>query len=432
MKCLNNIVFIVCNIFFGELCFANEREAHFLLEFVDRQEIIYVDAPKAFSYGMHVYRGVPGNLQKIEVQDVVRHRDGGTTIITLFDGSSIYVPSVFKQKNGVPTFTTSNGQVFGLVKHQINSENLASFGINEANPVISKAPMIVPQTEKAPIIDGESAITENFKPNPLDSKDVQIEHAFRDQDGNLIVRFRFGSKSIGTNLTFWGPRQDGKLYQLEQISYARSSGPDGSEYTLSFEAPTDSNPNRSAEIRTSKDGSLTITCGDASRCFFQIPENEERALEASLRARTVGLEGLPKVKRIEYFFKIVGSERYVVVASPKFNYSYDFEVFIGEKGSMQRVGVTKGVRYRDGGTTVITLSDGRVIHSPSPFKNEPAMLLRFKGDQFGILLEEQEKSLAKLADLGINTDQFKIPELRTPISGAGQCLLAVSRLTDLL
>lgn len=72
---------------------------------------------------------------------------------------------------------------------------------------------------------------------------------------------------------------------------------------------------------------------------------------------------------------------------------------------------------------MITLADGRIIYSPTPFKKEPAKLLASAEDRIGQTLEAQEESIAKLETLGINTKRFKISELRTPVSGPGRCEL---------
>lgn len=401
-------------ILFSTFALAQEREAKYLLEVKGSNEIIYVDRPAQFSYDFRVYKGEPGNLQQLEVSDVAQYRDGGTTIISLKDGSSIYVPTPSK-KNESATFTPISGSVQELDRMVTDADSLAEKRIDPSNPLKAK-PVSTVIADNA--ISVKSAAEVNEKSNPLEARDVEIDQAFRDTKGNLIIRFRYGAKSIGTNMTFWGPHQEGLLFQLQERGFSGSLV----EYEISFLAPSEENPERAAKIQVTKSGELTVSCEGGARCFRRMNEGEERALETTIRSGILGLEGLPHIRTVEYIFQIEGTNRYVVVDSPKFNYSYDFQVYVGEKGSMEKVDVVDVFRYRDGGTTIIRLADGSEIYSPTPFKKEEKPTLTDSSGKRLMIAKERSVDFLR-SELSMNTSKFQMTSLRTPVN---RCMMLFS------
>ena len=67
---------------------------------ISATEVIYVDSTGGEGYRYwKVYRGAPGDLKLIESNpEVVRYRDGETTIIKLKDGTEMYSPTPFGAK----------------------------------------------------------------------------------------------------------------------------------------------------------------------------------------------------------------------------------------------------------------------------------------------------------------------------------------------
>jgi hypothetical protein len=88
---------------------------------------------------------------------------------------------------------------------------------------------------------------------------------------------------------------------------------------------------------------------------------------------------LGRVKRLlgpervcEYFAQYTDNlDQFVYVDRPKTDWNYeDFRVFIGPLSEMHQVDVKNTIRYRDGGTTLISLGDGTCLRFPSSLKRE--------------------------------------------------------------
>lgn len=243
-----------------------------------------------------------------------------------------------------------------------------------------------------------------------DPKDVEVENAYVNADGKMIIRFAYKSSYadkdktnpdfFGSNLTFYGDASG--FHQLEERGFGGSE----QEFNLSFE----DGPNRqNGKFEANpKEGKFLLTCGADTQSFKQLSAVAREKLQADVRSGKIKLASLPKeARKPEYFFKVKDTEDYIYVDAPKYNYSQDFHVFIGPKGNMKEVKTSQVSRLRDGGTTRITLADGKILFAPVGFRAGQ------KPSWDGHDLQDLDATAIEFSSFGLK-DTSKQVALRTP------------------
>ncbi|HWY13076.1 MAG TPA: hypothetical protein VN026_17195 [Bacteroidia bacterium] len=131
----------------------------------------------------------------------------------------------------------------------------------------------------------------------------------------------------------------------------------------------------------SHDNNLLISFGTFPRFNFMTkvaeydkgnPFNQNYPQETFLnyeeieKALSLKFSKLPEnIRRVEYLFKTKDSKKYFVVDCPAYNFKYDNQRFrvvendfvVIEKSKVNEYPIKNFVRYRDGGTTIITITD---------------------------------------------------------------------------
>ena len=251
-------------------------------------------------------------------------------------------------------------------------------------------------------------------------KDVDIETAYEDDQGNLIVRFDYKSEFtdggkrnpdfFGTNLTFYGNMND--LSQQEQKGFGGTS----ERYVVSFADPRlKESGNFYAGVDPKnifkENGKYELHCGDKRASYRPLSVEKKAKLLEMVRSGKNKLASLPKDDRKpEYLFKRKGTNQYIYVDAAKYNYSYEsFRLFVGEPGKMNESKIENVERYRDGGTTYIKTKDGEELFSPTPFSQDknPTWNKMYQ-------LERLDPSKFDLKSLGIAGVPAGEAKLRTP------------------
>jgi hypothetical protein len=207
-----------------------------------------------------------------------------------------------------------------------------------------------------------------------DPRHVEIENAYTNSDGKMIIQFDYKSSTIdgdkvnpdffGANLTFYGDANG--FVQLEQTGFEGTSD----DYHLGFEDERMGSKEGDFEARP-KEGRYELTCDGNKQNYRQLSDAGRLKLQTDIRSGKVKLSSLPQdVRQPEYVFEVDGSDDSIYIDAPKYNYNYDFRVFIGPKGNMKEVKSTDVRRFNDGGTTYISLADGTKIYSPTAFKQD--------------------------------------------------------------
>ena len=205
------------------------------------------------------------------------------------------------------------------------------------------------------------------------SKNLQVQGAYKDDHGGTLVRFKyqlpadFGSTNkpatpnpafVDSNLTFYC-----KSERCDQLVETSSSDASDGNLEVSFAGIDGSKGVYSADKRK---GVYALTCaGDVKSALHSMSQQQINSLQTSLRTGKVPAYSLPEsARRVEYVNQI--GDQYIYVDSAKYNSSNDsFKFYIGAVGNMTESKIKRVTRYRDGGTTVITLQDGRIFTSPA-------------------------------------------------------------------
>ncbi len=246
------------------------------------------------------------------------------------------------------------------------------------------------------------------------TKDVEIETAYHDDQGNLIVRFDYKDKILGngenpeffdTNLTFYGNQKG--LYQQEETGFGGTS----TQYHLSFYDPSGSGDFYAGvdtkDIFKPSD-EYRLVCGEKSKLFEPASDQVIAQIQSQIRSGKIPLHPLPTSDRQpEYVFKAKDNSLWVYVDAAKLNYSYEsYRLFVGSLKAMKEYKIKDVERYRDGGTTYITLKNGGVLFSPTPFeRNKPATLSNASG---------KVTELETLDHRSFDVSQFSIKGVPTP------------------
>jgi len=115
------------------------------------------------------------------------------------------------------------------------------------------------------------------------------------------------------------------------------------------------------------------------------------------------------IRKIEYCYKTKDIiPKYFIVDYPAYNFKYDnHRFFVIENGTMNEFEIKNFVRYRDGGTTIITVVDNNgnehTFFSPTSL---PTKTLCEKWDEIELMetTENEKEELAKLLNLNLEID----------------------------
>lgn len=258
-------------------------------------------------------------------------------------------------------------------------------------------------------------------------QDSEIEAAYQDKNGNLIVRFQYQSKSLsspetpdlfGLNRTFYG--NENGLYQLKGTGFSGRMpiyhfsffDPSQKEQRGHFYARID------PEDTTKETNSNLIVCDNSERDFSLVSEDLKSDLQQEIRDSQIPLNPLPRDARSSvYLFKSKTSDLYIYVDASKFNFSYEsFRLFVGKLGEMKNLEITNVNRLRDGGTTHINLADGSKLFSPSALTQ--GKVATWTSREGTLELEDLSTQSFELETLGIKDVPSKDKLLKTPCEDA--------------
>ena len=248
-----------------------------------------------------------------------------------------------------------------------------------------------------------------------DLQNIRIRYGYQDQNGNLIIRFKFGFNEelyeiFPLNFNFYGNQE--KLYQLDTGSMSAHSG----KYRFSFFDPSQENQRGmffgGMDEEDIINDQYLLVCGDKQLEFEPISEDLKKDLEQKIQNDEIPLVSLPiEIRQSEYFFRTKNGDFIIYVDSSKF-YSYEsFRLFIGKLGEMRELKVTNVERFRDGGTTYIYLEDGSVLFVPVHQGKIPTWT-DSKGEE--VELERLDIHSFDLNTLGINDVPTSEKTLKTP------------------
>lgn len=274
-------------------------------------------------------------------------------------------------------------------------------------------------------------------PSLITPSTLKLERAYRDVDGNIVVSFasdqRSGQRSgLDMNRMFWGPRDEpGKLYQLKAEGFMKPEGSIDSGARFSFLAPSVSNPNHTEVIDLKETISAATDCSPLARCFMRMSEAGERALAESIRSGELDLQALPWSRKIEFAFRVEGTDAFVIVDSNRYLdlAANRIEVFIVSKGRLDSVPVRHIQRSSGDGTWLIELNAhhpelGRVRGIFVPGTQRPhlrAMLVDNTAVLRGKDLTAVKLTLDELSRLGFDANRYRFIELKTPDLTALRC-----------
>lgn len=256
----------------------------------------------------------------------------------------------------------------------------------------------------------------------INPDDLEIEQVFKNENGDMFVLFKPGPRRLGSYRMFWGPSDEGKLYQLKQ----GASGEGAGQYYFVFLAPVEGNLDREAKVQVTNDGELTVSCEGNSICFqeFKGFSNwwENMKLERQIRNGSIQVIGLPPVRSLRHIFQITGTDTYITIDSPKLESTNDYRVYVGKRGSMSQMEIEDVKVYRQAGALIISFSDESIIHIPSEFVRENTPIFTDSSGKETPLIE-LERSLEFLSDtLGMDTSDYEMPMLRNPVTDCGMTL----------
>lgn len=256
-------------------------------------------------------------------------------------------------------------------------------------------------------------------------KHVEIENAYEDSSGRLIIRFKYKSEMFdkdqvnpdffGNNRAFYGTEKN--LFQLQESGFGGTS----KRYSMSFVDPRVKGGERDQratfyagvdqEDMFKESPNYTLVCGDKAQSVEYKPLSKERIakLQTSIRDGKVPLNSLPQDSRKpEYIFKQADGTIIYVDAS-EYNYSYEsYRFFVGKPGAMKEMKIKDVERYRDGGTTYIKLENGQTLFSPTAFDKTK------KPTWNGNTLERVDAAKFDLASMGIKGVPSGEADLHTP------------------
>lgn len=202
----------------------------------------------------------------------------------------------------------------------------------------------------------------------LSGKNFIVAQAIVGDEGTLI----FGDCGIGD--IFFAPKGDAaNFYQLHRLIESSSPSFRRAGAERKFSVATD-DEGGSFHIFVKYGKSALLVWESETSVYSCLSAEETQAVEGKIRSGEVALLSLPTDKRTAYAVElpqaIEGKEGYLVVTSPKYNFSYDFDAYIvpyDKTLPVTKVDVGKVTRYRDGGTTLMTIGKTHNFHAASPF-----------------------------------------------------------------
>lgn len=260
-----------------------------------------------------------------------------------------------------------------------------------------------------------------------DPKNVEIENAYEDSSGRLIVQFKYNDDKdkgnpdfFGTNLTFYGTEIN--LFQLEQAG----SGGSSDSYYMYFMDPRVKGGERNQrgafyagvdQNDVYKKASYhKVVCGEKEKSIDYRPVSAEKKanLQAMIREGKVPLNSLPQnVRQLVYIFKQTDGT-IIYVDTSKYNYSEaSYRLFVGKPGAMKEIKIKDVERLYDGGTTYIRAENGSVLFSPTAYDTLKSPTWN-NGSTKSTILERVDSNGFDLASLGIKGVPSEDPDLRTP------------------
>lgn len=237
-----------------------------------------------------------------------------------------------------------------------------------------------------------------------DLSGIQVNHAYISKDGQLIMELSDKdpeSKLIGSNRTFAGS-VDGGLHQMNLTTMSKGFSKEEGVKTwgASFEGGR-------FDVDRAQ-GRYALSCGKDETRYRPLSQKELRDLEKTIRKGVIKLNLLPNDREPSYLLRSKDTGEFIYVDLPRFTEEYDFNVYIGKAGKMKQVKVQDAERFRDGGTTEITLADGRMIYIPSAIKQDEVPTF---DDQNLVALDPTKFDLES-----IGIKRPKVTKLTTPCS----------------
>lgn len=176
--------------------------------------------------------------------------------------------------------------------------------------------------------------------------------------------------------------------------------------------------------KETRSSALIVKCQGKSRCLLS-SEDEKDLITSSIQLKKTPLHQSEDVRNIEYIFKFVGSEKYMIVNSSKLNNKFEsFEANIWENGVLKFKSIVNARRYFDPArmsstdrTSVeIKFESGETIRSYSRAPTEPlAVLFSENGTEIPIQeLSKKDITPEILIKLGLSKSKFQLNLLRLP------------------
>lgn len=152
-----------------------------------------------------------------------------------------------------------------------------------------------------------------------------------------------------------------------------------------------------------------LKCGEKSRDFFEVSQSQKIEILNRIKTRETRISALPTLRYPEYLLLDASSDRYVYVDNLRYQYDYNkARLYVGKTGEMQEKKIKGFFRYRDGGTTVITTTEGEIFFSPS-YSSVLAKTHGYGSDPAFINSEGVKSILQR-----VNIDEFDFSKLGIP------------------
>ncbi len=197
----------------------------------------------------------------------------------------------------------------------------------------------------------------------------------------------------------WSP--DGKSFYFMQH---KGYGGTNINYYARFETE-EGNVNSNVKMEVNNNQAVAVDNNGKQLATYERQDLDSvRGIFANLKVQEDLMIPLITARKPEYLFKMENGQ-YIYVDANYAKGDLDFKVYMGTQGDLQRYfSVEDVMRYKDGGTTIITLSNGACLYSPSSFKREQVPYFQFPNDPTRHILAKLDEKIFDYSSIGIELE----------------------------
>lgn len=233
------------------------------------------------------------------------------------------------------------------------------------------------------------------------NKAPKIESAWQDSDGELVIRFESDPSGFPAgNTLFFGSER--ALFQIDST----------------WSSPT------SIHFRDGRiamdDAKAVLSCGDNDKELARLSGPALTQLESDVQRGKLQVKFLPEIQDPAYLLQVKGSDEFVYITAPRYNFHENFSVYMVRNGRWKKIetiptpkdptaNTTDLIRFKNGGGVYIPAAIDLFTKSDRD-KGSPT-LIRHSGGR----IEELTRPALKAGDLARIGIRFpRAAGVRTP------------------